>query len=110
MALVGELATNGPEFRNWWARHTVNVHSAGTKAIRHPVVGELTVGYETLILASAPDIRIVTYLPRAGTASADALDLLRSWIATTSASSAVDGSTQKVHRSGPGSSATDPDP
>jgi transcriptional regulator with XRE-family HTH domain len=83
MALVGELATHSREFRTWWAGHTVNAHTAGTKAIRHPVVGELTLGFETLALASAPDLRIVTYLADPGTPSADALDLLRSWVATT---------------------------
>ena len=50
-----------------------------------PVVGELTVVFETLTLASAPDVRIVTYLTDPGTPSADALDLLRSWVATTTA-------------------------
>jgi hypothetical protein len=83
MALVGELATHSPEFRTWWAGHTVKVHTTGTKAIRHPVVGELTVAYETLTLGSNPDIRIATYLADPGTPSADALDLLRSWVATT---------------------------
>ncbi|WP_406382340.1 hypothetical protein [Streptomyces sp. NBC_01618] len=34
-------------------------------------------------LDSTPDVRIVTYLTDAGTASADALDLLRGWVATT---------------------------
>jgi hypothetical protein len=82
MALVGELSTHSREFRTWWAGHTVNVHTAGTKAIRHPVVGELTLAFETLTLASAPDLRIVTYLADPGTPSADALDLLRSWVAT----------------------------
>jgi hypothetical protein len=62
----------------WWAGPTVKTHTAGTKAIRHPVVGELTVAFETLALASTPDIQIVTYLTDSGTPSADALDLLRS--------------------------------
>ena len=57
--------------------------TAGTKRIHHPVVGELTVAYETLTLGSAPDIRIATYLTAPGSPSADALDLLRSWVATT---------------------------
>ncbi|WP_405721234.1 helix-turn-helix transcriptional regulator [Streptomyces sp. NBC_01537] len=83
MALVGELATHSPEFRTWWAGHTVRIHTAGTKTIRHPVVGELTVAFEPLTLDSAPDVRIVTYLTDPGTPSADALDLLRSWVATT---------------------------
>ncbi len=91
MALVGELATHSTEFRTWWAGHTVKTHTAGTKAIRHPIVGELTVGYETLALGSSPDVRIVTYLADPGTPSADALDLLRSWVATTSTASIPTG-------------------
>jgi hypothetical protein len=83
MALVGELATHSPEFRTWWAGHTVKTHTAGNKRILHPVVGELTVAYETLTVGSAPDIRIATYLTDPGTPSADALDLLRGWVATT---------------------------
>ncbi|MFC9358902.1 helix-turn-helix transcriptional regulator [Rhodococcus sp. NPDC057014] len=83
MALVGELATHSPEFRTWWAGHTVAVHASGTKSIRHPVVGELTVAFETLTVGSTPDVRIATYLADPGTPSADALDLLRSWVATT---------------------------
>src|SRR3954453_14979699 len=87
MTLVGELATHSPEFRTWWAGHTVKTHTSGTKAIRHPVVGELTVTFETLALASTPDVRIITYLTDPGTPSADALDLLPSWAATTGAPS-----------------------
>lgn len=83
MSLVGELATHSREFRTWWAGHTVKVHTAGTKAIRHPVVGDIVLGYETLTLGSTADIRIVTYLADPGTASADALALLRTWVATT---------------------------
>jgi transcriptional regulator with XRE-family HTH domain len=81
-AFIGELVTRSPEFRTWWAGHTVRIHSSGTKAIRHPVVGELTVNYDTLTLGSAPGVRIVTYLADPATPSADALDLLSSWIAT----------------------------
>ncbi|MGW4909156.1 helix-turn-helix transcriptional regulator [Streptomyces sp. NPDC004270] len=86
IALVGELATHSPEFRTWWAGHTVTVHTTGTKTLRHPIVGELTVAFETLTLGSAPEVRIIAYLADPGTPSADALDLLRSWAATTQAS------------------------
>jgi transcriptional regulator with XRE-family HTH domain len=92
MTLVGELATHSPEFRAWWAGHTVKTHTSGTKAMRHPVVGELTVAYETLTLGSTPDVRIVAYLADPGTPSADALDLLRSWAATRSTASVPRGS------------------
>ncbi|XKH57804.1 helix-turn-helix transcriptional regulator [Citricoccus nitrophenolicus] len=81
-ALVGELATRSSEFRTWWGSHTVRTHTAGTKRIAHPVVGELTLSYQTLTLPSAPKIRLATYLAEAGSPSADAIDLLRSWTAT----------------------------
>lgn len=82
MGLVGELATRSEDFRTWWGGHTVRTHASGTKRINHPVVGELTLGYETLALPSAPGLTVSAYLPQPGSASADALDMLRSWIAS----------------------------
>ena len=81
MTLVGELATRSEDFRTWWGGHTVRTHTSGTKRINHPIVGELTLGYETLALPSTPGLSVGTYLPDPGSASADALDMLRSWIA-----------------------------
>jgi hypothetical protein len=81
MGLVGELATRSTDFRTWWGGHTVRTHLTGTKRIRHPIVGELTLEYETLALPSSSGIVIATYLAAPGTPSADALDLLRSWTA-----------------------------
>ena len=81
-ALVGELATRSTEFRTWWGSHSVRTHSTGTKRINHPIVGEMTLGYQTLTIQSAPNVRLATYLAETGTSSADALDLLRSWAAT----------------------------
>ncbi len=48
---------------------------------QHPIVGEMTLNYETLTLPSSSGIVIATYLAEPGTPSADALDLLRSWTA-----------------------------
>jgi transcriptional regulator with XRE-family HTH domain len=81
MALVGELATRSDQFRVWWGAHTVRTHASGTKRIQHPVVGLLTLRYETLTLPSTPGIRIATYLTDPGSPSADALNMLRSWAA-----------------------------
>jgi hypothetical protein len=89
MALVGELATRSENFRAWWGGHTVKTHTSGSKRINHPVVGELTIGYETLALPSSPGISIGAYLPAAATPSADALDMLRSWIAEPNATPSV---------------------
>jgi transcriptional regulator with XRE-family HTH domain len=83
MGLVGELATRSGEFRIWWGGHTVRTHISGSKRIDHPVVGELTVAYETLAVASTPGLGLTTYLAAPGSASADALAVLRSWSADT---------------------------
>src|SRR5690606_11715596 len=56
--LVGELATRSTEFRTWWGSHTVRTHSTGSKRINHPILGEMTLGYESLTLPSSPDIRL----------------------------------------------------
>lgn len=79
MALVGELATRSSDFRTWWGGHTVRTHTTGTKRIRHPLVGEMTLSYESLLFPSNSGIVIGTYLAEPGTSSAEALDLLRSW-------------------------------
>ena len=80
-ALVGELATRSSDFRTWWGGHSVRTHNTGTKRINHPVVGEITLSYETLLLPSSSGIVIATYLAKPGSSSADALDMLRSWTA-----------------------------
>jgi hypothetical protein len=67
MALVGELATRSPQFRTWWGGHTVRIHSTGTKNIHHPVVGDMTIGYEVLVLASTPGLSLMTYLTEPAT-------------------------------------------
>jgi hypothetical protein len=68
-------------------------HDPADRALR-ALVGELTAAFDTLTLASAPDVRIVTYLTDPGTPSADALDILRSWVATTSTVSAPSRSSE----------------
>ncbi len=80
-SLVGELSTHSDQFRTWWSGHTVRAHTSGTKRIEHPIVGEMTIGYDVLAVQSTPGLTITTYLPEPGTPSADALDLLRSWVA-----------------------------
>lgn len=81
MSLVGELATRSTQFRTWWGGHTVRTHTTGTKQINHPVVGRMTLAFETLLVPSNSGIVIATYLAEPGSSSADALDMLRSWAA-----------------------------
>ncbi|MEU9295675.1 helix-turn-helix transcriptional regulator [Streptomyces sp. NPDC048266] len=80
LALVGELSVRNEEFRSLWAAHTVTDKGHGTKRLRHPLVGELTLSYESLKVAGDdPDLVLVTYHAEPGTASADALRLLAGW-------------------------------
>ncbi|MET9649219.1 helix-turn-helix transcriptional regulator [Streptomyces sp. NPDC006460] len=80
LALVGELSVRSEEFRSLWAAHTVTDKGHGTKRLRHPLVGEMTLGYETMKVSGGdPDLVLVTYQAEPGTASADALRLLANW-------------------------------
>ncbi|MFE3074194.1 helix-turn-helix domain-containing protein [Streptomyces sp. NPDC059247] len=80
LALVGELSVRSEEFRSLWAAHTVADKGHGTKRLRHPLVGEMTLSYESLRVAGAdPDLVLVTYHAEPGSPSADALRLLAQW-------------------------------
>jgi transcriptional regulator with XRE-family HTH domain len=77
--LIGLLSTRSDEFRVRWARHDVRFHRSGTKRFHHPLVGELTLAYESLDLPADPGLTIVTYSAEPGSASEAALRELRKW-------------------------------
>jgi transcriptional regulator with XRE-family HTH domain len=77
--LVGELSLASPEFRHWWSEHRVHQRTFGTKRLRHPVVGELTVDYETLLLPGDSEQTLYLYTTSPDSASRQAMDLLASW-------------------------------
>ncbi|MER5947234.1 helix-turn-helix transcriptional regulator [Streptomyces sp. NPDC001904] len=78
-ALVGELSVKSEEFRKLWATHDVKEKGHGVKRMRHPLVGELTLSYETLHLPDDDGQFLSVYHAEPGTASAEALRLLASW-------------------------------
>ncbi|RST18811.1 XRE family transcriptional regulator [Streptomyces sp. WAC05374] len=78
-SLVGELSVKSADFRRLWAAHTVQDKGHGTKRLRHPLVGELTLAYETLKVPDDHDMALVTYTAEPGSPSADALRLLANW-------------------------------
>jgi hypothetical protein len=80
--LVGELATQSETFRTLWAVHNVHIHDSGVKRLHHPLVGELTLTYETMELAANPGLTIAVYTAEPGSKSEQALNLLASWTAT----------------------------
>ena len=59
--LVGELSLKSEEFRRLWARHDIREKTHGTKRFRHPLVGELTLGYESFTVNGAPGQMLVVY-------------------------------------------------
>ncbi|OKK06158.1 XRE family transcriptional regulator [Streptomyces sp. CB03234] len=77
--LVGELSVKSSEFRELWAAHTVQEKGHGAKRLHHPLVGELTLAYETLRLPDDHDLSLVTYTAEPGTPSAESLRLLANW-------------------------------
>ncbi|MEU5262786.1 helix-turn-helix transcriptional regulator [Amycolatopsis sp. NPDC021455] len=78
-ALIGELSVRSEEFRRLWAAHEVRRKSHGPMRLRHPLVGELRMAYETFPLPDDSDQMMVTYHAEPGSKSAEALQLLTSW-------------------------------
>ncbi|GAA5150881.1 helix-turn-helix transcriptional regulator [Pseudonocardia eucalypti] len=81
-ALVTELRELSREFGMWWEQHRVHQRTHGSKRLRHPVVGELTVEYETLNPPGDPDTTLFVYTTEPGSPSRRALELLGGWTAT----------------------------
>jgi transcriptional regulator with XRE-family HTH domain len=81
--LVGELSTRSDDFRTRWAAHNVRLHRTGTKSFRHPVVGELTCEFEAMELSADTGLTLTAYAARPDSASAERLQLLANWAATT---------------------------
>jgi len=80
--LVGELSTRSDRFRTLWAAHDVRFHRSGVKRLRHPIVGEIELVYESFELPADPGLRMSTYTAEPGTPSEDKLKMLASWVAT----------------------------
>jgi transcriptional regulator with XRE-family HTH domain len=78
-ALVGELSVKSEEFRRLWATHDVKEKNFGVKQLRHPLVGDLTLHFESFPLSDGTEQALITYHAEPGSPSADALRLLASW-------------------------------
>jgi len=92
--LVGLLSTRSDEFRVRWASHDVRFHRSGTKRFHHPLVGDLTLAYESLVLPADPGLTLVTYSAEPRTPSELALLELERWSATRAKLNAVEAQTQ----------------
>jgi transcriptional regulator with XRE-family HTH domain len=80
--LVGELSTRSETFRTRWAAHNVRFHDTGVKRFHHPLVGDLTLTFETMELSADAGLMLFAYTAEPGSTSQQALSLLASWAAT----------------------------
>ncbi|MCA1218242.1 helix-turn-helix transcriptional regulator [Streptomyces sp. 8L] len=78
-SLIGELSMKSGDFRELWAAHDVKKKTHGTMPLTHPLVGPLTLRYETLTLPGDQDQSLTTYHAEPGSPSEQALRLLASW-------------------------------
>ncbi|WP_370363236.1 helix-turn-helix transcriptional regulator [Catenulispora sp. GP43] len=74
-ALVAELCRN-PEFAEVWARHDVRDKTHGSYTYRNPVVGEITLDYETFRAPDDPDQALIMQTVPEGSPAEAALHLL----------------------------------
>jgi len=77
--LVGELSTRSETFRTLWAAHDVRQHRTGAKRFHHPLVGEMTLSYESMEITADAGLRLNAYVAEPGSPSAEAFNLLASW-------------------------------
>ncbi|HEY0938364.1 MAG TPA: helix-turn-helix transcriptional regulator [Trebonia sp.] len=76
--LVGGLALKSEPFARLWARHDVRTKSAGIKRLVHPVVGEVSLEYETFSINASSGQSLTVYHAEPGSRDADTLALLAS--------------------------------
>jgi transcriptional regulator with XRE-family HTH domain len=79
--LVGEIMLASPEFADYWSEYRLYEHSHGTKEFFNEIVGELTLGYETLSLPRDDGQSVIVYTADRGSPSEEKLRLLASWSA-----------------------------
>lgn len=83
--LIGELSLASAEFQRWWSERRVYQRTYGTKHLRHPIVGDLDVQFETFGLPGDSSQLLYIYTTEPGTTSQQALGMLASWAQSTSA-------------------------
>lgn len=81
--LIGELSTRSEDFRARWGTRDVRLHADGVKTVRHPVVGEMEIAFESFELAAEPGLALLIYSVAPATVSDERMRLLASWAAST---------------------------
>ncbi|UUU30286.1 helix-turn-helix transcriptional regulator [Streptomyces sp. CA-210063] len=81
IALVGELSMRDQQFAQWWGDHRVAARTVGTKTLIHPVVGEITLDWDTLTTSTEPDQYMTVWTATPGSPAHERLRILASWAA-----------------------------
>jgi transcriptional regulator with XRE-family HTH domain len=77
--LVGQLATQSEVFTRLWASHDVTKYQHGAKRYHHPLVGDLTFGFESFEVPTDPELTMLVYTVQPGSPTQEALRILESW-------------------------------
>jgi MmyB-like transcription regulator ligand binding domain len=77
--IVGSLRVEAAKHPVLWGAQEVYVFREGLKRLRHPVVGDLELEHETLVLPDEGGLQVAMYGALPGSPSEDALRLLASW-------------------------------
>jgi MmyB-like transcription regulator ligand binding domain len=80
--LVGELSTRSEDFRGRWASHNVRHHTSGTKKMHHPIVGEIELAYQALVLPGETGMNLNVFTAAPDSPAQEALRFLASWADT----------------------------
>lgn len=75
-AVVEAVCAVDPQAREWWSRHDVQASRSGSKSLRHPELGVLTLDHTVLIPADNAEQRLVVYSATPDSPEARALPLL----------------------------------
>lgn len=65
VALVTRLLAASDEFAAWWGQHDVAAFTSRRRRFHHPTQGDVSFEYQQLVVAGAPDLRLVVQLPLA---------------------------------------------
>lgn len=62
-SLVDELSRRSPEFAVMWREHDVRAHGEGTKHMRHPQAGTISLEHSSFAIDGRPDLSLTIYNP-----------------------------------------------
>ncbi|MBP2703868.1 helix-turn-helix domain-containing protein [Microbispora sp. RL4-1S] len=79
--LVGELSVRSDLFRHLWSRHDVHPRRGRVSRLRHPLVGDVDLHSNKLLIAGT-DLMLVVFNAEPGSRSAELLGILGSLTAT----------------------------